>query len=122
MTSIGDTFKLRILRIANEIEGGIDEVINGRARALRIMQANRRADGLSPVRVWQRDCDCAEWDYIKWIAPTTAALQSLWQDLHENAEGPVSVTVITLQEVEDYQPYHRDRVLEAFENGSNYVV
>lgn len=78
--------------------------------------------GMTALEVWQRDCDCAEWTTMRDVKPTLEAFDDLVNEIYEIAEGPVSIRVISPREVDDWEPYDRDRVLEAFENGRNYSV
>ncbi len=74
------------------------------------------------VYTWQRDCDCAEWSMATKVEPTYEAY-ILFQDMiYRGAEGPVSMHIMSPTEYVAFKPRTRDRVLEAFENGSSYNV
>lgn len=78
--------------------------------------------GKIAVVVWQRDCDMTEWTQLHRIPATVDAYQELEKDIYESAEGPVSFQLINEDDAKDFAPSSRDRILEAFENGSNYLV
>lgn len=119
-------YALYRLKLIREFSGGtvdeLDERINGRARVAEQFATQTAKDGTIAVYVWQRDCDCVEWDYVTWIAPTPEALRKLENDLHKGAEGPVHMSVMDLQEAAEYEPSRRDRILEAHENGHPWSV
>lgn len=72
------------------------------------------------IWVWQRDCDCAEGTSRRLIRPTKQAYDQMVHNLYLGAEGPVSWSIH--RPSEPFEAYTRDRVLEAFENGSSYSV
>jgi len=74
------------------------------------------------IVVWQRDCDCAEWTSFDTLPANKKAMDKYVNDLYANAEGPVSFHWCDIRDKATFQPHSRDRVMEAFENGSNYAV
>lgn len=72
------------------------------------------------IWIWERDCDCVEGTRRRLIRPTKQAYDKLIDDLYRGAEGPVSWSIHRPSET--FEAYTRDRVLEAFENGSSYSV
>ena len=72
------------------------------------------------IWIWERDCDCVEGTRRRLIRPTRQAFDKLIDDLYRGAEGPVSWSIH--RPSEPFEAYTRDRVLEAFENGSSYSV
>ena len=71
-----------------------------------------------PAIEWGRDCDNVEATTLRWInPPTVGELGKVQQSIEENAEGPWTLRLITLQAAEEFEPSSRDRNLEAFENG-----
>lgn len=83
---------------------------------------NNTRNGKVAVRIWSRDCGHCESEYIKWIEPSLYAVEQERRDLEKDAEGPYSVTVLTLAEADEFEPTTRDRILEAWENGQAYRV
>lgn len=72
------------------------------------------------IWIWERDCDCVEGTRRRLIRPTRQALDRFVDRLYAGAEGPVSWSIH--RPSEPFEAYTRDRVLEAFENGSSYSV
>ena len=114
----------RILALCNA-DVSLHEKINGRALTLAALQACTDADGMVAVSVWQRDCDHVEFTRLHRIRPSLYAWMALHDDLHEHAEGPYGVQILSLEEAEEFRrdpPRDVDRILEAFENGETYRV
>jgi hypothetical protein len=86
------------------------------------LQRNVMDDGKVYVNIWQRDCDCVEYTTLVGIRPTVAAWEALEMDIADGAEGPFNLSIVPPEDVDAWQPYERDRILEAFENGNNYYV
>lgn len=80
-------------------------------------------DGKIGVLIWSRDCDMVE-GHVAWIAEVdTAAKLDAWIERRlESAEGPMSFTLVSVREAEDFLPSSRDRALEAFEDGHPHVI
>ena len=72
------------------------------------------------IWIWERDCDCVEGTSRRLIRPTRQAYDQMVHNLYLGAEGPVSWSIH--RPSEPFEAYTRDRVLEAFENGSSYSV
>ena len=72
------------------------------------------------IWIWERDCDCVEGTRRRLIRPTKQAYDQMVHNLYLGAEGPVSWSIH--RPSEPFEAYTRDRVLEAFENGSSYSV
>ena len=72
------------------------------------------------IWIWERDCDCVEGTSRRLIRPTKQAYDQMVHNLYLGAEGPVSWSIH--RPSEPFEAYTRDRVLEAFENGSSYSV
>ena len=93
-----------------------------RQNALKRMQANavgRTVYWLS----WGRDCDMCEATTVQ----TYPVNIPLWVDrlnrMEADAEGPWSHSIIKPEDAAQYPEYHmRDRIAEAWDNGSNYLV
>lgn len=77
-----------------------------------------KADGYAYFQIWSRDCDMCESTRTTKVR-SVKAYKKLIHDLAEGAEGPVSCNLISKEEWKDFQPTHRDRVMENFENGGN---
>lgn len=67
------------------------------------------------------DCDCAQSVYAYKFESEKEA-QIYIDDFYMGAEGRCSHQEITKEEYENYQPFIRDRALEAFENGKGTAV
>lgn len=74
------------------------------------------------LEVWQRDCDCVEWTERRQIAATVSAFIALNAQIGDDADGPFSVSILSQQDAAEWQSNQRDRITEAFENGSTYSV
>ena len=74
------------------------------------------------VRVWSRDCDMCEGTSRHTIPASVMAYEQLCNYEYEYAEGPVSITIMTKEENEEYKPHFRDRALEAFEDGHPHII
>lgn len=72
------------------------------------------------IWIWERDCDCVEGTSRRLIRPTRQAYEQMVEGLYRGAEGPVSWSIH--RPSEPFEAYTRDRILEAFENGSSYSV
>ena len=72
--------------------------------------------------VWQRDCDCTEWDQMSLIKADVKTIQKEVNSIYEGAEGPVRWEICPPSALKEFRSSHRDRILEAFENGSSYSV
>lgn len=72
------------------------------------------------IWIWERDCDCAEGTRRRLIRPTKQAYDQMVHNLYLGAEGPLSWSIH--RPSEPFKAYTRDRILEAFENGSSYSV
>lgn len=80
--------------------------------ALAIVLKNRAVDGVAYIYTRQRDCDCAEWDTVCTLPATVMAYEQYETHVYENAEGAVTVRIITQEQAEDFRPTHRDRAAE----------
>ena len=92
-----------------------------RADIANFIKDNSKA-GKVAVEIWGIDCDMAEIRYIRWIPATVHAYLARLEKEREYAEGPCSVTILTLKQAEDYQPVTIDHALRAFEDGHAHLV
>jgi hypothetical protein len=75
------------------------------------------------LMVWSRDCDMAERTQIVAIPATRRHFKAYCEYVQENYnEGPSSVTIMRPEEIEYFKPSMRDRALEAFEDGHDWIV
>lgn len=74
------------------------------------------------VRIWQRDCDHCEGDSLQAIPAGRRFLMELENEVRMGAEGPWSLTVLTVEDVKNFQPCFRDHILEAYEDGHEWSV
>lgn len=79
-------------------------------------------DPVMPVIVWSRDCDCCEGTSLSYIRASLPAYDAHCAYLANGAEGPWSISIASPDDAAEFQPYHRDRVLEAFEDGHPFNV
>ncbi|MDD4972043.1 MAG: hypothetical protein PHT07_21665 [Paludibacter sp.] len=70
---------------------------------------------------FSRDCDMYEsnWrvSFKNWFDYQYALMH-----MYDDAEGSQSITVITKSEYDEFQPSHRDRIMEAYENGNGSSI
>lgn len=119
---IRETARLRLLRIASQMSSfNVDAIINERAEVARLLRDNS-INGKAHIEVWQRDCDMAEWTTKTTIDANVRAYTKLRNEIAEGAEGPFRLHILTPREAASWTRESRDRVLEAFENGSYYNV
>jgi hypothetical protein len=69
-------------------------------------------DGKMSVERWGRDCDQFESTSLTEIDATLDALATLVEDTEKYAEGPWSLTVMTLKEVHDWERSEHDHRAE----------
>jgi len=69
-------------------------------------------DGKLSVEEWGRDCDQVEATSLREIDATLDALATLVDNVQEYAEGPWSLTVMTRDEVANWQRSERDHRAE----------
>lgn len=79
-------------------------------------------DGTVAVEVWSRDCDCVEGTELYRIPASVMAYEQFANRMYDNAEGSMSLTILTSEQAESFKAYQRDRILEAFEEGETYYV
>lgn len=72
------------------------------------------------VIIWERSCDCVEFERQAIIPATVKAYDALVEQTYDSAEGPVSFRIA--KPVRHFEGYHRDRIMEAFENGHSWRV
>jgi len=107
----------------NSYPDGLHERINKRAALARAIAAMATPDGKLFVEESGMDCDCVQYSgHIRCIPATIMALQSLENAIHEWADGPFNLRLVTQAEAERIQPQSRDLVLEAFENGHRHYI
>ena len=70
---------------------------------------------------WSRDCDMFESTNAS-ICYGRKAYIKMQEDACDWAEGPMSWNEISKEEYEEFQPDHRDRVMEAYENGNGKSI
>jgi len=73
------------------------------------------------ITCWSRDCDMFESTTAS-VCYGRKAFEKIKEEAYEWAEGPVSWEEISKEEYEDFQPYHRDRIMEAYENGNGTSI
>lgn len=100
--------------------GHDDELAERQQIAVRIKEC--AVDGEVNLIVWSRDCDMCEGTSVRKIPATLIAYHAFMLEQDEWAEGPYSVSIVTEEKAKAHVPEFRDRILEAFENGSNYLV
>ena len=66
------------------------------------------------VHIWGRDCDQMEVSYTRIIGATVLAFLRAESELHDNAEGPCGMSIMTEQEYNDFEPSQRDRRAEQY--------
>ena len=66
------------------------------------------------VHIWARDCDQMEVSYTRIIDATVLAFLRAESELHDNAEGPCSMSIMTEQEYNEFKPSQRDRRAEQY--------
>lgn len=121
-SSLSEAARLKYLQLVAGMHD-IDQHINRRAELhSRFSDPRYVVDGKVPVAVWSRDCDCVESTELYWVEANIPALFKFERKQFDDAEGPVSVNVVTLATAAHFQPSSRDRILEAFENGNRYSV
>lgn len=100
--------KARIVRKYHSIRNDIQ---------LRIQYFNQ------PVYVyfWSRDCDCVEGDEMVEYKSLRQAKQAI-ASFYDNAEGACHHEFSDNAAYDEFEGSQRDRVAEAYENGSNYAV
>lgn len=69
------------------------------------------------LKVWERDCDMCERSYTQVIPATLKAFTGFYDQVSNNAEGPMTIDILTRDDAESVWTYTRDRAMEAFENG-----
>lgn len=79
-------------------------------------------DGKVALSIWSRDCDCVETTRLAYIPATPQAYDNYVARECADAEGPVSVRILTLEEAAEFEPMTRDRILEAFEEGHSWRI
>lgn len=91
----------------------------------RLEKKAKRADYLATLAhegknyyvLWQRDCDMAEWTAVVALPAGVAAYEAKLESLNEWADGPFSLQPATKLEADAFEPHHRDRAMEAYEDG-----
>ena len=66
------------------------------------------------VHIWARDCDQMEVSYVQIMPATVQHYLKAESELHDNAEGPCSMSIMTEQEYNEFQPHRRDRRAEQY--------
>ena len=73
--------------------------------------------GVGPVvalHIWERDCDGVESHHATLIpADDWRRFVQIERELHENAEGPFRISLMTEKEYQDFEPSTRDTYAEA---------
>jgi hypothetical protein len=111
--------RLKVLNLAlPHVNDAIDRNIR---RSNEYAQLEALAEGQHvAIWIWERDCDCVEGTRRRLIRPTRAAYDRMAESLLYQAEGPISWSIH--RPSEPFEPYSRDRVLEAFEDGHPWSV
>jgi len=94
-----------------------DQLAHEKERFLDILA---ESGGIHVIK-WSRDCDCAE-STSRHFFESRAEFEQWENSVYDWAEGPVSVKIVSRDEYEDFEPYFRDRVMEAYENGRGISV
>lgn len=99
-----------------------EDVLANKANA-RAYIDSKAQDGKLAIHVWQMDCDCASWDYLKVVpANSLVAIEAFMNDVYDNAEGPVRISYCSPDACKDFKSESRDHALEAFEDGHPHYV
>lgn len=110
---LGEKYELKAMKYAN-MDSALHRAINERAE----LSQYRQADGSMWVRVYSMDCDCAEGVGYRKIPCNWWALEKARIQQDKWAEGPCSLWPV----MEPGESWSRDRVMEAYENGSSWSV
>jgi hypothetical protein len=70
---------------------------------------------------FSRDCDMCERTWASKY-PNKYQAKKAYESLIDGAEGPIGFEPITKQEFENFENGHRDRCLEAWENGNGTSI
>jgi hypothetical protein len=80
-------------------------------------------DGKIWYTMWQRDCDmCEGTDGPYQMEANVFVWQKMVNRDQRGAEGPMSHSILTAAEAEEFKPESRDLALEAFEDGHPHMV
>lgn len=74
------------------------------------------------ISIWGRDCDNAEATSLEQIPATLEAYVKRYERLEYEAEGPISLTIVSPEEAQQFHATFRDRNLEASENGHPHII
>lgn len=97
----------------NECENRLSQLEQTKRSLLEILADQ---GGIHVIK-WERDCDCAEWTSSHKFK-SREEFEKFCDSRYANAEGPVSISVVSKKQYKQFVPEERDRVLEAFENGN----
>lgn len=103
---------------AQEFENEYERYLAEQVMIVKHLIEEHRVGDKVYVHVFERDCDMVESTTVRQIEASFSAYDKLCEQLHENAEGPVSVSVISEKEAENFVPTTRDRIAEAWDNGN----
>ena len=111
---------IRMLWLLNKLEQNYNWLADARARRLSyldwLMQIRNDAEGGEiALIVWQRDCDCCEGTSRHILPANPKVINAYINCVLDSAEGPVRYWIDKPSAY--FEPEHRDRALEAFEDG-----
>jgi len=111
----------RVLEIDEE-RGRNDRKIASLREENKILHARLKEEGCKVyASIWFRDCDMAEGSYA-YEFDSFEEFKEWEKREYESAEGPMSISLITKEQFDNFQSSSRDLVLEAFEDGHPHVV
>ena len=101
--------------IRNFFKRGMDQRFDRLAvrASVKTMLDARNRDGRAYIQIWQRDCDLAEGTELREIPANVPAFVRLENETYDNAEGPVSIAILTPEEADGFVATFRDRAAEA---------
>lgn len=118
----GDIERLHILSIFdkwNDTIGSIRDRRESRQRWVAAIKDNAENGEIALV-LWQRDCDCVEGTSRYILDANVATVDKFCEKQLNYAEGPMRFSI--QRPSDHYEPYQRDRIAEAHENGHPYAV
>lgn len=122
----GDTIGLWLLnsRLSNYHDNTIHRDLAKRWEMMATIE-RCRITGTNQMWVTESGMDCDSVRYsgsMHKCEATIVAFYKLWDDIHEWADGPLSLYPVTEKEREDIRPQSRDLAMEAYEDGHPHVV
>ncbi len=111
MTDLNKGMKRALRRIVKTHTTGARDPLASRAE-IKKQLGERGENGQVAIAVWSRDCDLAEGTSMHIIAANVPAFIVFEQNIYENAEGPVSIAILTPEEALCFSATFRDRAAE----------